>query len=98
MSKTMLKLMIQGVLLALLTTGTVQAATRCLPDDASLPATWTKNYPAHRIIGNLYAVGGYDGSRNGYLKTAERYDPKTNKWTAIASMGTARYDFGLTVI
>jgi len=60
MSKTMLKLMIQGVLLALLTTGTVQAATRCLPDDASLPATWTKNYPAHRIIGNLYAVGGAD--------------------------------------
>jgi len=56
----MLKRVIRSVLLLLLTTGTVQAATQCLPDNASLPEAWSKSYPAHRIIGNLYAVGGVD--------------------------------------
>ena len=30
--------------------------------------------------------------------TAERYDLVTNSWTAITSMGTARYGLGLTTL
>eukprot|EP00329_Picozoa_sp_Boothbay-MS584-11_P004154 39871_1 len=41
----------------------------------------------------IYAVGG---SNDNYLTTAERYDPDTNSWTPIASMGTRRRDLGLT--
>eukprot|EP01048_Picozoa_sp_COSAG05_P014081 COSAG05_NODE_1562_length_4554_cov_110.408305_4_plen_35_part_00 len=32
------------------------------------------------------------------LSTAQRYDPDTNSWTTIASMGTARYGLGLTTL
>eukprot|EP01048_Picozoa_sp_COSAG05_P005551 COSAG05_NODE_332_length_11268_cov_132.023726_7_plen_397_part_00 len=43
----------------------------------------------------IYAVGGVD-ENDIPLTTAERYDPDTNSWTPIASMGTARGDLGLT--
>ena len=46
---------------------------------------------------NLYAVGGFD-ENGGPLTTAERYDPDTNSWTPIASMGTARKGLGLTAL
>lgn len=36
------------------------AETNCLPDDAAWPDGWTTSYPAHRVIGNLYAVGMAD--------------------------------------
>ena len=45
----------------------------------------------------IYAVGGDDGG-NDILTTAERYDPDTNSWTPIASMGTARIYLGLTTL
>jgi metallo-beta-lactamase class B len=32
----------------------------CLPDGAAWPENWTTPYPAHRVIGNLYAVGTTD--------------------------------------
>ena len=36
----------------------------------------------------LYAVGGYDGGS--CLDSAERYDPLTNQWSAIAAMSARR--------
>ncbi len=36
------------------------AERRCMPDGASFPAGWTTPFPAHRVIGNLYAVGMED--------------------------------------
>eukprot|EP01048_Picozoa_sp_COSAG05_P010397 COSAG05_NODE_911_length_6636_cov_56.263577_5_plen_492_part_00 len=49
---------------------------------------------------NLYAVGGYDNglAESNCLATAERYDPDTNSWTPIASMGTTRWCLGLTTL
>lgn len=38
--------------------------------------------------GYLYAVGGHNGSE--YLKSAERYDPEKDEWSAVASMGCRR--------
>eukprot|EP01048_Picozoa_sp_COSAG05_P041496 COSAG05_NODE_21874_length_268_cov_1.656805_1_plen_60_part_10 len=45
----------------------------------------------------IYAVGGEDENSN-TLTTAERYDPDSNSWTPIASMGTRREDLGLTAL
>eukprot|EP01047_Picozoa_sp_COSAG01_P127721 COSAG01_NODE_57004_length_315_cov_0.685185_1_plen_105_part_11 len=39
------------------------------------------------LNGKIYALGGFDGSS--FVNTAEAYDPRTNTWTAIASMGTS---------
>jgi hypothetical protein len=39
----------------------------------------------------IYSFGGYNGS---YLKTAESYNPKTNLWTTLADMLTAREGLG----
>ena len=36
----------------------------------------------------VYAIGGFDGK--GSLITAERYDPKTNKWERIADLNYSR--------
>ena len=33
------------------------AAERCLDGDPTWPDDWTSPYPAHRVVGNLYAVG-----------------------------------------
>jgi len=38
----------------------VSADGPCLPADATMPAAWTTPFPAHRVIGNLYAVGTAD--------------------------------------
>jgi N-acetylneuraminic acid mutarotase len=38
--------------------------------------------------GNVYAVGGLNGS--GYLSTLERYNVASNSWATLASMPTAR--------
>ena len=44
-------------------------SAQCLPDDWEGPASWTEPYPAHRVIGNLYAVGAAD--RAVYLLTSD---------------------------
>jgi metallo-beta-lactamase class B len=36
------------------------AERACLPEGAAWPEGWTTAYPAHRVIGNLYAVGMTD--------------------------------------
>lgn len=43
----------------------------------------------------LYAVGGSDGTTPWDL--VERYEPRTNKWTPVASMSTARKHLGCAV-
>ena len=58
----MMRLVITAVLgLSLFsTTSPATAAENCLPEGATWPESWTTSFPAHRVIGNLYAVGGED--------------------------------------
>jgi len=52
------------------------------------------------LAGYLYAVGGMDSPRAGFwgapLNTVERYCPRSNCWTAVASMHESR--FGCAVV
>ena len=48
------------------------------------------------VAGYLYAVGGHDGII--YLKTVERYNPVTNEWTYVASMGARRGGVGVATL
>lgn len=41
----------------------------------------------------IYICGGYDGEES--VQTGEFYDPETNQWTMIASMGTQRSGHGV---
>lgn len=41
----------------------------------------------------IYICGGFDGENS--LQTAECYDPETDQWTVIASMGTQRSGLGV---
>ena len=43
--------------------------------------------------GTIYAAGGHDGTS--FLSSCEAYNPTTDKWRTIASMGTPRAYFGL---
>ena len=40
--------------------------------------------------GKIYVVGGYGGSDNNCLNTAERFDPELGEWEQIANMRQAR--------
>ncbi|XP_054167853.1 kelch-like protein 20 [Oppia nitens] len=44
--------------------------------------------------GCMYAIGGNSYKNSSSLKTMERFDPKTQKWTQMADMYTKRYEFG----
>ena len=44
------------------------------------------------LDGYLYAIGGSDGTSP--LNTVEKYDPKTNRWSPVAPMGTRRKHLG----
>ncbi|MFT5116352.1 MAG: metallo-beta-lactamase class B [Parasphingorhabdus sp.] len=46
-----------AVLTALLAGQHSLAEERCLASGITWPAEWTEPYPAHRVVGNLYAVG-----------------------------------------
>lgn len=48
------------------------------------------------VLGYLYAVGGHDGIN--YLKTVEKYNPETNVWTCVASMGARRGGVGVATL
>lgn len=41
----------------------------------------------------IYICGGFNGEES--LQTGECYDPETNQWTMIASMGTHRSGLGV---
>lgn len=43
--------------------------------------------------GYLFAIGGHDGKT--YLNTAEKYCPKTDSWSMVASMKTSRAGAGV---
>jgi len=45
--------------------------------------------------GYLYAIGGSDGQTPWNL--VERYDPKENRWSDVASMSTRRKHLGCAV-
>ena len=47
------------------------------------------------LNGYLYAIGGSDGQCP--LNTVERYDPRKNSWTVMASMSTRRKHLGCAV-
>ena len=47
--------------------------------------------------GALYAIGG-DNSESVTMNSVERFDPATNAWAAVASMGTARYGHAAAVL
>ena len=52
-----------GTILAIITSMVLLAgpaafsAERCMEEGAGWPMVWTDPYPAHRVVGNLYAVG-----------------------------------------
>lgn len=46
--------------LFLINTAPVHSQSGGLPENFTLPAGWTQPFPAHRVIGNLYAVGMAD--------------------------------------
>lgn len=48
------------------------------------------------VNGQLYAVGGFDGSA--YLKTIEVYDPETNQWRLCGCMNYRRLGGGVGVM
>jgi kelch-like protein 20 len=50
------------------------------------------------VLGDvLYVMGGYDEHVT-TLKTAERYDPKTDRWSPIADMNVARSTASATAL
>jgi kelch-like protein 20 len=48
------------------------------------------------VNGNLYAVGGFDGST--YLKTIEVYDLEQNQWKFCGQMNYRRLGGGVGVV
>ena len=48
------------------------------------------------VNGQLYAVGGFDGST--YLKTIEVYDPEQNQWRLCGTMNYRRLGGGVGVV
>ncbi|MCK9357567.1 MAG: hypothetical protein M0R22_10580 [Dehalococcoidia bacterium] len=50
---------------------------------------------AAQVDGRVYALGGFDGSRQ--TETCEAYDPREGAWTDIAPMRVGRDQFGVAV-
>ena len=47
------------------------------------------------LDGFLYAIGGSDGTSP--LASVEKFDPKSNQWISVRSMGTKRKHLGAAV-
>jgi hypothetical protein len=52
---------------------------------SQLSETCTNNWSA--VAGKIYVVGG---NGTGYFRSAEVYDPRTNRWTLISDMRIGR--------
>jgi hypothetical protein len=50
-----------------------------------------------RLENAIYAIGGYNFN-NVTLATVERYDPRADRWMAVASMPTARSSLAAAVV
>jgi hypothetical protein len=50
---------------------------------------------AIELAGRIYAIGGVQGDQQPFLDTVERFDPNSNTWTAVASMGIGRRNAGV---
>jgi len=66
-----------------------------LPERRSLLQS-TRTCPRKSTVGYLYAVGGMDTNKG--ATSIERYDPRTNAWSQIASMNGRRLQFGVAVV
>src|SRR4030042_3599366 len=53
-------------------------------------------YGAATVNGKIYAFGAYNYNATTYYTTG-KYDPATDRWSAIAPMPTARIEFATTV-
>ena len=76
-----------------------------LPVNSQEEDTWTDLVPMQKarlglgvvaLNGKIYAIGGSDGSWDGYLDINEEYDPKTNTWTTKAPIPERIAYFGIT--
>jgi len=52
--------------------------------------------PRKATVGYLFAVGGMDMNKG--ATSIERYDPRTDNWSQIASMNDRRVQFGVAVV
>jgi N-acetylneuraminic acid mutarotase len=50
------------------------------------------------LVAGGYAPGALPASPSGYTRTAEIYDPATDAWTQVASMGAGRFQPTMTVL
>ena len=69
--------------------------------EAAAPLATARQAHAVAVLdGKLYALGGAndDDDDDGYLSSAERYDPVTNAWEAVAPMATARVNHAMAVL
>ena len=66
-----------------------------LPERRSLLQS-TRTCPRKATVGYLYAVGGMDTNKG--ATSIERYDPRTDTWSQIASMNGRRLQFGVAVV
>lgn len=57
-----------------------------------------KEHSAVCINNYVYALGGYDGINNNFLKQCERYCIQTNTWEECAPMNIPRCAFSATVV
>ena len=78
----------------------VAAYIKAYEDPAPLPPPDpTPVQPAAGLLTKVYVTGGFDITSDHpigeLLKTAESYDPSTEKWTTLASMSTVREDHAL---
>ena len=66
-----------------------------LPERRSMLQS-TRTCPRKATVGYLYAVGGMDTNKG--ATSIERYDPRTDTWSQIASMNGRRLQFGVAVV
>ena len=58
-------------------------------------ATARDSHTVAVLDGKLYAAGGYN---NGFLSSAERYDPALDAWETVAPMAVSRISHALAVL
>jgi len=77
-----------------------------MPDMTVLEPSWStltamsddrSSFQTGVVDGKIYALGGYSTS-DGYLSSAEMYNPDTDTWTTLASMAATRRSFRTEVI